>query len=332
MASSHRPSSRLSVLIALAVVGLSVWTGVSSAAPEPTAAETQQQIDEQKAQLETVTTEWEAAKTVLEQKRAEGDQANQQLGVIQARIETLTSEIGGIAAAAYKGDNLSSFGSFITSESPDEFIAKLNTLDAIGARNDETMVELGEAQQDVADLKETADKALAAAAESEQEVVAKKTAIETTLAELEAQLEKVSPGIVPDVDTSGYANGQIPASALCPVAGGPNLLQCQAASAYDQMAAAFLADLGEELCLGNSYRSYAQSMYASNPGMTAKPGTSNHGWGLAVDLCGGAASFGTTEYNWLKSNGGQYGWVHPNWAEPGNGREEPWHWEFGNIS
>jgi LAS superfamily LD-carboxypeptidase LdcB len=47
-----------------------------------------------------------------------------------------------------------------------------------------------------------------------------------------------------------------------------------------------------------------------------------------VDLCGGIEAFGTRQYSWMKANSGRFGFLHPDWAEPGNGREEPWHWEY----
>jgi hypothetical protein len=30
----------------------------------------------------------------------------------------------------------------------------------------------------------------------------------------------------------------------------------------------------------------------------------------------------------MTANAGRFGFVHPAWADPGNGREEPWHWEY----
>jgi LAS superfamily LD-carboxypeptidase LdcB len=69
-------------------------------------------------------------------------------------------------------------------------------------------------------------------------------------------------------------------------------------------------------------------LYGEKPDLAAVPGTSNHGWGLAVDLCGGIERFGTPQYGWMLANAGRFGFVHPGWADPGNGREEPWHWEY----
>ena len=67
------------------------------------------------------------------------------------------------------------------------------------------------------------------------------------------------------------------------------------------------------------------------PALAAVPGTSNHGWGLAVDLCGGIDRYDTAAYDWMKANAGRFGFLHPEWAEPGHGREEPWHWEYAGT-
>ncbi len=128
----------------------------------------------------------------------------------------------------------------------------------------------------------------------------------------------------------GYPNGLIPPSALCEIGVGSHRLRCDAAAAWKAMAAAFAADTGSRLCITDSYRTYAGQvrLYGQKPALAAVPGTSNHGWGLATDLCGGIERFGTAAYRWMTANAGRFGWLHPEWADPGNGREEPWHWEF----
>jgi uncharacterized protein YlxW (UPF0749 family) len=128
----------------------------------------------------------------------------------------------------------------------------------------------------------------------------------------------------------GYPNGLIPPSALCPIGVGGHSLRCDAAAAYRAMSAAYAAAFGRPVCLTDSYRTYAGQvrLYGEKPALAAVPGTSNHGWGLAVDLCGGIEGFGTAQYAWMVANAGRFGWLHPTWADPGNGREEPWHWEY----
>ncbi|MGY1773365.1 NlpC/P60 family protein [Blastococcus sp. SYSU D00813] len=131
----------------------------------------------------------------------------------------------------------------------------------------------------------------------------------------------------------GYPNGLIPPSALCEIGVAAHSLRCDAAAAYRAMDAAYAAAFGSPICITDSYRTYASQvrLYGQKPALAAVPGTSNHGWGLAVDLCGGIQDFGTPQYRWMVANAGRFGWLHPTWADPGNGREEPWHWEYAGT-
>ena len=128
----------------------------------------------------------------------------------------------------------------------------------------------------------------------------------------------------------GYPNGFIPPTALCPLGVGAHLLRCDAAAAFAALDQAYAAAFGQRMCVTDSYRTFVSQvrLYGQKPALAAVPGTSNHGWGLAVDLCGGAQSFGSPQYAWLAANAPVFGWSNPPWARPGAGREEPWHWEF----
>ena len=132
----------------------------------------------------------------------------------------------------------------------------------------------------------------------------------------------------------GHENGRIPAAELCPLTGAPgHLLRCDAAAAYGQMASAYRTRFGTRLCITDSYRPYDRQVVAAErkPDLAATPGTSNHGWALAVDLCGGANNFGTPQHKWLQSNAATFGWRQPAWASRKGDRPEPWHWEFGRL-
>lgn len=65
-------------------------------------------------------------------------------------------------------------------------------------------------------------------------------------------------------------------------------------------------------CAGNCYI----TKQCNNGNLAAKPGTSNHGVGLALDLNSGGAGV----YNWLKNNGHAYGFIR-------TVSSETWHWE-----
>jgi hypothetical protein len=129
-----------------------------------------------------------------------------------------------------------------------------------------------------------------------------------------------------------YANGQIPLDALCPLWGAPgDLLRADAAFAFNRLSTAYAEQFGRPICVTDSYRSYPEqvAVKADRPGLAATPGTSNHGWGTALDLCGGVQSFTSVQHHWMLLNAPAFGWFHPSWAGRDGSLPEPWHWEFG---
>jgi len=144
-------------------------------------------------------------------------------------------------------------------------------------------------------------------------------------------------------------NGRLPDSVLETVSSHGSY-ECKitthdgAASAWRRLIAAAQAD-GVDIEGGWCYRTYGEQEQAWRtrrcfvPGNcdgspyppTARPGHSNHGWGLAVDVWNAwdsILSCSDPEFRWLQANGPSFGWVHPNWARCGRRSQEPWHWEY----
>lgn len=132
-------------------------------------------------------------------------------------------------------------------------------------------------------------------------------------------------------DTAVYPNGMIPASGLCPIWGAPGeALSPGAAATFNSMSKAYAAQTGVPLCITDSYRSLPDqiSIKAKRGRFAATPGTSRHGMGRAVDLCGGVQDFSSPAHRWMRQNAPLYGWFHPSWAAAGGSLPEPWHFEF----
>jgi hypothetical protein len=131
--------------------------------------------------------------------------------------------------------------------------------------------------------------------------------------------------------TLGYANGRIPAAVLCDLEFAPgHMLRCDAAERLTALSKKFEREFGYPIPITDSYRSYVEqiSLAGSKPHLAAVPGTSNHGWGLAVDLSDPISSGASPEYTWLRVHGPDYGWDNPSWARLGGAKPEPWHFEF----
>lgn len=137
---------------------------------------------------------------------------------------------------------------------------------------------------------------------------------------------------------AGHANGELPADILVDVGGGQFLVRDAAWSWIDMRTAA--SRDGVLLVIDNAYRTLARQeelflaryvTYNTGSGewhwwrgerwwrlpdaiTAAVPGTSNHGFGLAVDLLRTDA-----QVAWLTEHGAEHGWS-------GELESEPWHW------
>ncbi len=119
-----------------------------------------------------------------------------------------------------------------------------------------------------------------------------------------------------------YGNGRIPAQALSTISGTAHQLWAPAARSFESLRAAAAAD-GVTIGITDSYRSYdaqvdvaARKGLYSQGGLAATPGTSNHGWGMALDL-----SLDSGALTWMRQHGGEYGFTEPL-------SRESWHWEY----
>jgi len=157
-----------------------------------------------------------------------------------------------------------------------------------------------------------------------------------------------SSALVAQLRAAGYENGRLPDGAMTVVSERPGY-QCKVAKvggadlAWMALAAAAQSD-GVVIEGGGCYRTYETQAAAWNsrrcyvPGNcdgdpyppTASPGTSMHGWGLAVDIWGASGLLGcsSSELLWLRLFAPGFGWVHPEWARCGQAAAEPWHWEY----
>ncbi|MBO1751298.1 M15 family metallopeptidase [Actinotalea sp. BY-33] len=119
-----------------------------------------------------------------------------------------------------------------------------------------------------------------------------------------------------------YGNGKIPDEALSQIAGSGHKLWSPAARSYEALQAAAQRD-GVTIGMTDSYRTYASQVdlvqrkgLYSQGGLAAVPGTSDHGWGIAVDL-----RLDAKAQAWMRANAKDYGFVE-------DVPREPWHWAF----
>ena len=124
-------------------------------------------------------------------------------------------------------------------------------------------------------------------------------------------------------------NGRLPPSELCNLWHAPYKARADAAVTLIALNDSYFARFGTDICLSSGYRTFEEqlALRATKGAIAASAGQSNHGWGLAVDLC--PAAYSGTRGVWLHDVGRAYGWANPAWAHRGGGGSyEPWHWEY----
>ena len=173
-------------------------------------------------------------------------------------------------------------------------------------------------------------------------------ACESIRAAIEAGGSAMSIGSMSDPQVRPYfgiageqdlENGKLPSSVLKKSKHSNAKFLVDVVDDYDRLHDAFKARFGKDLVLTDHYRPYSVqvSLKSEKPTLAARPGTSNHGWGLAFDfdhrdatygISGGKEGFRSNVYAWLKQNAPTYNFHNPSWAqEGGSGSDEPWHFE-----
>jgi LAS superfamily LD-carboxypeptidase LdcB len=150
-----------------------------------------------------------------------------------------------------------------------------------------------------------------------------------------------------------HENGKIPTSKMKrnkhlakTLGGDSSFLIAEASDMLDQMMAAYNAAnfKGKQpVKFTDGYRNYDRQLALWNKwgsGQAARPGTSNHGWGIAIDMWWGVmtkmkndisarpTAFKHPVYRWFFENGWKYGWHNPAVLRDNNKLDEWWHWEY----
>ena len=133
--------------------------------------------------------------------------------------------------------------------------------------------------------------------------------------------DKVDGDGIP-VELLGHGNGRVPWNALSTIAGTGHALWTPAARSFEAMRDAAARD-GVTIGITDSYRTYESQVdlaerkgLYSQGGLAARPGTSDHGWGVAMDL-----RLDSTAQSWIRTNGATYGFAE-------DVPREPWHWAY----
>ena len=165
-------------------------------------------------------------------------------------------------------------------------------------------------------------------------------------------IKKTYKGSIKDFKGKLLENGLLPQELIgqsISASGFPALFLKDVINDFDRLAIAFKNKFNQNLVLNDSYRTFNEQIKIkdkklreaksiSDPekarkkkGEAAKPGTSNHGWGLAFDFnthYQGKSGFQSETYNWMLYNAPRFGFHSPLILRDGAGTDESWHIEW----
>jgi LAS superfamily LD-carboxypeptidase LdcB len=340
---SPRPAALIAAIAVFASLSVSGASDRSSAAqtPSPNSVEAlQKQADKARNELSKATKDWEDHSKQLKVSDDKLKKTLADLGAADAQLDQIREPLARLAANSYEEPGLLGVPALVGSDDPDQALAAATDLTMLSNDQKALIDKAGQLRKQQEQLAATAQdlqsRNAIEQARLQQQINGLKARSAALTAQLTADLKKLDPNtrlrlacrLSLVAEARKFPNGLIPTRYLCPLPQPGRMLRADAALAFYRLNAAYKARFGTQMCLTDSYRPLAkqQQIYYQRPGMAAVPGHSNHGYGTAVDLCGGVQNQGSAQFNWLQANSRRYEWFHPSWAY--SSPFEPWHWEY----
>lgn len=166
--------------------------------PPNTASEALAQYQQLSAQAETVNEQLLAAKTDLDKKNGELNQANQDLAAADAAKkqaadteEAYRGQVDQLTNASFQGARFNKLSALLTGDSADDFLERASALGVIAADNEEALSKLTAATDQAADAEKKAADAQKRATDAQAAAQQLTDQITKTKSDLDAQIDQV---------------------------------------------------------------------------------------------------------------------------------------------
>ncbi|MFW3170745.1 C40 family peptidase [Geodermatophilus sp. CPCC 206100] len=206
---------------ATASLALTLLPGTATADPEQagSAAQAAQLVARAGHELEVVSEQVNEARETLAQREAAAADADRVAAEADARLGALDGQIRQVARAAFTGGSLSEFDLMTTSDSADDFVSQLATLDALAGHAGDVLAQVAESATAAERAQADADAAAAAARGALDEVTARQSGLEADIADYRGQYAALSAPQQQQVQTA-HSGQPVAAAAPAPAASG----------------------------------------------------------------------------------------------------------------
>jgi cell wall-associated NlpC family hydrolase len=177
-----------------AALTFTVLPGTAGAVPGDVtdAAQAARLVADAEHELEVVTEQLNEAKVQLEQQQAAAAGAEQAAADAQAQLDALDGQVRQLARSAYTSEGFSRLDVLLTSDSADEFVHQLGTLDAIAGHTSAQVAEVAEAAEAADRAQAEADEAQAEAQKAVDSITAQQDELEDQIADYQRQYDALS--------------------------------------------------------------------------------------------------------------------------------------------
>ncbi|NYJ05164.1 C40 family peptidase [Petropleomorpha daqingensis] len=174
--------------------GIAFVPQVASAAPDApaTAKEAAELMAARAHDLEVVTEQFNTARSELETQQAAAKAAADAVAKAQADLATAQAQVRGIARSAFTGGTTNGFSAMMTSDSADEFVDKMSTLQMVADHQNAILDQVAAASQAAAQAQTVAAKSAADAQSRYDKVAAQQADLQAQVNKYQADFSRLS--------------------------------------------------------------------------------------------------------------------------------------------
>ncbi|MBY8875564.1 C40 family peptidase [Micromonospora sp. PLK6-60] len=178
--------SRFTTAVA-ALVGVAVVLtgGATAAHAEPSVTEIERRIDQDWNRLEPIIEQHNATRAGLAGKRRQAAALAKRIEPLQLQVDLAMDQVSGLAAEAYKGDNVSTVNALLGSRSPGQLVDGLELLDRFADRQQRQIRGVAELRDELAAQKRSLDELIVQLSRTEAQLAAKKRQINAEIDRLQ---------------------------------------------------------------------------------------------------------------------------------------------------
>jgi peptidoglycan DL-endopeptidase CwlO len=188
----RRSRAALALGVALVAMATGVLAPTTAAADPTTAAQAQQLMRDTAQQLAVIDEQLHEAELIVAEQQRVADEAAAQAAAAQQALDVFTPRIRAIAQTGFTGKTQSRVAAFMTSESAEELVQQMTTLDMIASHTNTVVAEISVAQRAAEEAQAIADQASAAARAGLEQLQAQKAEAEQKAAAYQADFDRLS--------------------------------------------------------------------------------------------------------------------------------------------